>query len=50
VEQLLGGIAQCPNGFWMQQIARNITDCDDGVLKSNPYLIHDRDPLFSQIS
>jgi hypothetical protein len=25
----LGGIAQCPDGLWMQQIARNITDCDD---------------------
>ena len=43
----LAGIAQCPNGFWMQQIAGNITDCDDGVLKSNRYLIHDRDPLFT---
>jgi Integrase core domain len=44
----LGGIAKCPNGFWMGQIARNITDCEDGFLKKNRYLIHDRDPLYTQ--
>ena len=44
----LGGIARCPNGFWMGQIARNITDCEDGFLKKNRYLIHDRDPLYTK--
>jgi hypothetical protein len=43
----LGGIAKCPNGLWMEQIARTITDCDDGVMKNNRFLIHDRDPLFT---
>jgi transposase len=43
----LGGIAKCPNGPWMAQLARTITDCEDGVLKDNRYLIHDRDPLFT---
>jgi transposase InsO family protein len=44
----LGGIARCANGFWMGQIARNITDCEDGFLKKNRYLIHDRDPLYTK--
>jgi len=43
----LGGIAKCPNGFWMGQIARTTTDCEDGVMKNRRYLIHDRDPLFT---
>jgi transposase InsO family protein len=43
----LGGIGKSPNGLWMEQIARTITDCDDGVLKNSRYLIHDRDPLFT---
>jgi hypothetical protein len=30
----------------MSQVARNLTDCDDGFLKEARYLIHDRDPLF----
>jgi len=32
----------------MSQIARNLTDCDDGFLKDARYLIHDRDPLFTR--
>jgi len=44
----LGGIAKCPNGFRTDQIARNLADCEDGLLKRNRYLIHDRDPLYSQ--
>ena len=43
----LGGIAKCPNGLWMGQIACNVTDCEDGFLKKNRYLIHDRDPLYT---
>ena len=30
----------------MNQIARNLTDAVDGLLKGKGYLIHDRDPLF----
>jgi transposase InsO family protein len=32
----------------MSQIARNLTDCEDGFLKESRYLIHDRDPLFTR--
>jgi len=44
----LGGIAKCPNGLWMEQIARNLTDSEEGLLKRNRYLIHDRDPLYTR--
>ena len=43
----IAGILPRPNGEWMSQIARNLTDCDDGFLKEARYLIHDRDPLFT---
>ncbi len=32
----------------MEQIARNLTDADDGFLNGTRYLIHDRDPLFTE--
>jgi transposase InsO family protein len=32
----------------MAQIARNLTDDLDGFFKGKRYLIHDRDPLFTQ--
>ena len=32
----------------MQQIARNVTDVDTGFLNGSRYLIHDRDPLFTE--
>ncbi len=44
----IAGIAQQPNGEWMKQIARNLTDADDGFLNGARYLIHDRDPLFTE--
>ena len=31
----------------MSQIARNLTDVGEGVLTGKRYLIHDRDPLFT---
>ena len=42
------GIARSPNGAWMSQIARNLTDCEDGFLRGARFLIHDRDPLFTK--
>ena len=42
------GIAQQPDGEWMKQIVRNLTDVDDGFLNGTRYLIHDRDPLFTR--
>ncbi|MGK0172339.1 MAG: putative transposase [Gammaproteobacteria bacterium] len=32
----------------MMQIGRNLTDLDDGTLAGTRYLIHDRDPLFTE--
>ena len=43
----IGGIARRPDGEWMKQIARNLTDPEDGFLNGARYLIHDRDPLFT---
>jgi hypothetical protein len=43
----VAGIAQSANRLWMSQIARNLTDSEDGILIGKRYLIHDRDPLFT---
>ena len=43
----VAGIAPSANGLWMSQIARNLTDSEDGILIGKRYLIHDRDPLFT---
>ena len=43
----VAGIVQQPDGRWMQQIARNVTDIEIGFLNGTRYLIHDRDPLFT---
>src|SRR5258706_3178389 len=44
----IAGIAASPDGRWMCQIARNLTDAEDGFLLRSRYLIHDRDPLFTK--
>ncbi len=44
----IAGITTQPDGAWMTQIARNLTDDGDGFLVGKKYLIHDRDPLFTQ--
>src|SRR5206468_7312042 len=44
----IAGIARNANGFWMMQIARNVTDEVDGFFKGKRYLIHDRDPLYTR--
>jgi transposase InsO family protein len=43
----VAGIARDANGLWMTQIGRNLTDPIDGILAGKRYLIHDRDPLFT---
>ena len=43
----IAGIAPVANGLWMSQIARNLTDAEQGILTGKRYLIHDRDPLFT---
>src|SRR5437879_2201058 len=44
----IGGIANKPDGLWMTQIARNLTDAVDGFFLGKRYLIHDRDPLYTR--
>src|SRR5206468_6091858 len=41
------GITRQPGGSWMTQVARNLTDADDGFLHGMEYLILDRDPLYT---
>ncbi len=43
----IAGISTQPDGAWMAQVARNLTDVEDGFLIGKKYLIHDRDPLFT---
>ena len=43
----IAGVVRQPHGAWIQQIARNLVDNVDGFLKGKRYLLHDRDPLFT---
>lgn len=43
----IGGVAPDPNGAWLVQVVRNLTDCVSGFLLGKRYLIHDRDPLYT---
>jgi transposase InsO family protein len=44
----IAGIHHAPCEEQMLQMARNLTDAEDGFLKGKRVLIHDRDPLFTQ--
>ena len=44
----IAGIVEQAYGDWMVQMARNLTDPFCGFLKGKKYLIHDRDPLYTQ--
>ena len=44
----IAGIHPQPDGPWMEQMARNLTDPVDGVLRMARHLIHDRDPLYTR--
>ena len=44
----VAGIVPQAHGEWMKQIARNLTDPISGFLKDKIYLLHDRDPLFTE--
>jgi transposase InsO family protein len=46
-EVLIAGISASPTGEWMKQIARNLTDAEDGFLEGIHQLILDRDPLYT---
>jgi transposase InsO family protein len=43
----IAGVVRQPYGAWMTQVARNLTDGMDGFLLGKRYLLHDRDPLFT---
>ncbi len=44
----IAGIIPEPDGEWMKQMARNLTDCLEGFLSGYRYLIHDRSTLFTR--
>jgi transposase InsO family protein len=43
----IAGTTTNPNSEWMEQITRNLTDCEDGFLTGKRFLIIDRDAKFS---
>jgi putative transposase len=43
----IAGITAEPDGAWMGQLARNLTDPSDGFLRGMQYIILDRDPLYT---
>jgi putative transposase len=43
----VAGITRQPDASWMMQVARNLTDADDGFVRGMEYLILDRDPLYT---
>src|SRR5262245_18287137 len=43
----IAGIATQPDENWMTQVARNLTDAEEGFLLGTEYLILDRDPLYT---
>jgi putative transposase len=42
----IAGITSHPDNRWMTQIARNLTDAEDGILRDTRYLILDRDTKY----
>src|SRR5262245_6304686 len=43
----IAGITSEPDGAWMTQLARNLTDPSDGFLRGMQHIILDRDPLYT---
>jgi len=43
----IAGITSRPDGNWMMQVARTLTDANDGFLRGMQFLILDRDPLYT---
>ncbi|MDC0935384.1 integrase core domain-containing protein [Pirellulales bacterium] len=42
------GCTTSPHEFWMKQMARELTNCEDGFLNGKRYLIMDRDAKFCE--
>ena len=45
----IAGIVPEPDGPWMEQVSRNLTDAFEGFLGGKRYLIHDRSTLFTKV-
>jgi transposase InsO family protein len=45
----IAGVTSEPDGAWMTQLARNLTDASDGFLRGVQYIILDRDPLYTNV-
>jgi transposase InsO family protein len=43
----IAGTTRNPPSVWMEQVARNLTDCDGGFLTGKRFLVIDRDGIFS---
>ena len=43
----IAGITCEPTGAWLMQVARNLTDAEDGFLLGMRHLVLDRDPVFT---
>jgi transposase InsO family protein len=43
----IAGITPHPDNRWMMQVARNVTDAENGVLRGKRYLIVDRDTKYT---
>jgi hypothetical protein len=44
----IAGVATAPNGAFMKQVARNLTDVNDGILSNKEFLIMDRDTKYTE--
>ena len=44
----LGGVTLAPNGAFMKQVARNLTDVSDGFLLNKAFLLMDRDTKYTE--
>jgi putative transposase len=47
-EVKIAGVRRDPDGAWVEQIARNLTDPAEGFLVGKRYLVMDRDPLYTE--
>ena len=45
----IAGIASEPDSAWVVQCGRQLTDPVDGFLAGKRFLLHDRDPLFTEM-
>ena len=44
----IAGVTTTPNGAFMKQVVRNLTDVEDGFLLDSEFLIMDRDKKYTK--